>query len=242
MSGVVGIIPIRGTDEEFREGPDPRLGDRPLIEYTLAAAKDARRLDRVIVSTDSAPIAEICRGYGVEVPFLRPPWLSAPTVAVTDVLRHCVEWLEAREGYHAEWVVKLEITHPFRLPGIIDLVVDTAFAQGVDSAFVAYREVHGYWTIDGAGRTLQAGQEIDVPRTERRPFFRDVSGHVAITRATNLKAGRLYGDNVGLIPLRDLFVIVDTHEGDGPSYRDRIGFRLAELLASVFNETVGWKR
>ena len=52
------------------------------------------------------------------------------------------------------------------------------------------------------------------------------------------KAGKLYGDNVGLIPLRDLFAIVDTHEGDGPSYRERTGFRLAELLAPEFLKTV----
>ena len=237
---IIAVIPIRGSDEEFREGPTPLLGDRPLIEYTLQAAKESRRLDRVIVSTDSEAIAEVCRQYGVEAPFIRPPALGAATAAVTDVLRHCLEWLEANEQYRAEWVVKLEITHPFRPSGLVDLVIDAALDQQVDSAFVAYNEIHSYWTLDESGRPLQVGQEIDVPRKIRRPFFRDVSGLVAITRSTNLKAGKFYGDQVGLIPLRELFAIVDTHEGEAPSYRERTGFRLAELLAPEFNKLVSW--
>lgn len=237
---IIAVVPICGSDEEFREGPMPLLGDRPLLEYTLLAAKEARRLDRVIVSTDSDAIAEACRSYGVEVPFIRPQALSAAGAAVTDVLRHAIEWLEANEGYRADWVVKLEITHPFRPPGLIDTVIDAALAQQIDSAFVAYNEIHSYWTLDESGRPLQVGQEIDVPRKIRRPFFRDVSGLVAITRATNLKAGKFYGDQVGLIPLRELFAIVDTHEGDAPSFRERTGFRLAELLAPEFNKLVSW--
>ncbi len=233
---IIAIIPIRGSDAEFREGPNPLLGERPLIEYTLLAAKEARLLDRVIVSTDSQAIAEVCRQYGVEVPFLRPPRLSLPTATVTDVLVHCVEWLETNQQYSPDWVVKLEITHPFRPEGIIDTVITTALARKVDSAFLAYEEIHSYWTLDTDGRPQLVGQEVDLPRNSRRPFYRDSSGLVAITRSDNLKAGKLYGDNVGLIPVRDLFAIVDTHEGTG-SYRDRVGFRLAELLAHAFNKT-----
>ncbi|MDP3774621.1 MAG: hypothetical protein Q8Q85_10185 [Gemmatimonadales bacterium] len=232
---IIAIVPIRGSDEEFRDTPDPLLGGRSLLEYTLSAAQDARRVDRVIVSTDGQTVADVCRSYGADVPFLRPPHLSAPKASVTDVLRHCVEWLRTTEGYDAEWVVKLEITHPFRPRGLIDLVIDTALAQRVDSAFVAYPEIHSYWTLDEAGRPREAGETIDVPRKVRRPFFRDTSGLVAITRAENLLAGRFYGQNIGLIPLQDLFAMVDTHEGAGAGYRERIGFRLAELLAAEYH-------
>ena len=233
---ILAVIPIRSSDEEFRDGPSPMLGDRPLLDYTLRAAKEARLVDRVVVSTDSEAIAEVCRSYGVEVPFIRPLALSQPTASVTDVLRYCVEWLQAHEGYHTDWVVKLEITHPFRPPGLIDLVIETALAKQVDCAFVAYEELHAYWTLDEAGRPHMVGQDIDVPRAVRRPFYRDLSGLVSLTRATNLRAGKLYGTNIGLIPLRDLFAIVDLHEKGDASEEGRIGLRLAELLASEFNE------
>jgi CMP-N-acetylneuraminic acid synthetase len=231
---IIAVIPIRGSDDEFRENAVPMLGERPLVEYTLLAAKEARLLDRVIVSTDSEAIAEFCRGYDVEVPFIRPSSLSEATATVTDVLLHCVEWLETNETYHTDWVVKLEITHPFRPRGIIDSLIETALAKNIDSAFLAYEDLHSFWTVDENGNPELVGQEVDLPRKTRRAFYRDSSGLGAITRAANLKTGKLYGKNLGLIPIRDLFAIVDTHEGQASSYRDKVGFQLAQLLTPAF--------
>ena len=237
---IIAIVPIRGSDEEFREGPTPLLGGRPLLEYTILAAKEAQMINRVIVSTESEAIAKTCREYGVEVPFIRPRRLSDPPATATDVLKHCVEWLEKNEGYRTDWVVKLEITHPFRPSGVIDLVVKTALARQVDSAFLVFEEMGSFWTLNEEGQPERVGQEVDVPREIRRLFYRDLSGLAAITRVANLKAGRLYGNNVGLIPVRDLFALVDTHQGSGNAYREGVGFLLAELLAPEFNKTVSW--
>ncbi len=236
---IVAVIPIRGSDPEFREGPDPLLAGAPLLEYSIRSAKESARLDRVIVSTDSRPVAEVCRRFGAEIPFLRPAALSEPAATVTEVLLHAVDWLKAKEGYPADWVLKLEITHPFRPKGMIDDLIETALEQGLDSAFMAYEEIHSHWTLNESGRPEQLGQGVDLPRGWRRPFYREASGLAALTRVENLRQGRLYGNNVGLIPLRDLFAMVDTHEGpETPSYRQRAGFRLAELLAPEFQKAV----
>lgn len=238
---IVAVIPIRGADEEFRDGAMPLLSDRPFLEYTLLAAKESQRLSRIIVSTDSEPIAQACRAYGVEAPFLRPASLSARTVSGTDVLRHAVEWLEAQEGDRAEWVMKLEVTHPFRPKGLVDWVVETTLAQGVDSAVLVYEDAHTYWTIDEDGQPQRMGQEVEVPRHLRRHFYRDLSGLATMTRVENLKAGRLFGKRVGLIPWRDLFALVDTHERGGLSQHEPVGWRLAELLAPAFNRSRDWE-
>jgi CMP-N,N'-diacetyllegionaminic acid synthase len=235
---IVAVIPIRGSDDEFKEGGIPMLGDRPLLEYTLQAAKDAQLLDRAIVSTDSEAIATFCRQYSVEVPFLRPIALSESTATVTDVLLHCVDWLRNNEHYETDWVVKLEVTHPFRPKGMIDIFIETAFAQKVDSAFLVYEEIHSYWSVDQNGNPELVGQEVDLPRKARRPFYRDLSGLASITRAANLESGKLYGKNLGLIPTHDLFAIVDTHEGKASSYRDKVGFRLAQILAPTFIDNI----
>lgn len=236
---IIAVIPIRGSDPEFREGPDPLLGGVPLLEYTIRAAKESSRLDRVLVSTDSRAIAEACQRLGAEAPFLRPAALSEPSATVTEVLLHAAEWLKSQKDYPVDWILKLEITHPFRPKGMIDDLIETALEQGLDSAFVAYEEAQSHWTLDSAGRPEQIGQAGDLPRGRRRPFYREASGLAALTRVENLRTGRLYGNNVGLIPLRDLFAMVDTHEGpQTPSYRGRAGFRLAELLAPEFQRMV----
>ncbi|MBI3318713.1 MAG: NTP transferase domain-containing protein [Candidatus Omnitrophica bacterium] len=238
-SKIIAVIPIRGSDPEFAEDPNPMLAGVPLLEYTIRSARESLRLDRVIVSTDHRPVAEACRRLGAESPFLRPAELSRPSATVTDVLLHAVEQLKRQEGYGAEWVVKLEVTHPFRPKGMIDDLIETALEQGLDSAFVAYEEVQSHWTLEESGRLEQLGQGVDLPRGQRRPFYREASGLAALTRVENLKEGRLYGNNVGLVPLRDLFALVDTHEGpQTPSYRQRAGFRLAELLAPGFQKAL----
>jgi hypothetical protein len=232
---IVAIIPIRGAADEFEDGPIPLLAGRPLVDYTLMSVKESRLLDRAIVSTDDEDIAAFCRQNGVEAPFIRPPWLSESGASVTDVLLHCVDWLTKNEGYEAEWAMKLEVTHPLRPKGMVDSFIQTALSQNVDSAFAVYEEIHSYWTIGPYGKPELVGQEGDLPRKTRRPFYRDLSGLCSITQASNLRAGKLYGKNLGLVPIRDIFAIVDTHEGEGPSYRKKAGFQLAELLAPAFN-------
>lgn len=231
----LGVIPIRGADDEFADGADVKLGDRPLIAYTIEAALAARRLDRVIVFTDSPAIAALARELGAEAPFLRPPSLADRTVTVTRVLRHVVDTLEG-EGYVTDWVVKLEITRPFRPPGIIDHVIELALAQNVDSAFLAYEEPHSYWIVAEDGRPRQMGDDMDVPREFRRRVYRDVGGVVSITRTENLRRGVMYGENVALVAVEDVFVTVDLHQGHAPYYRDRAGFRLVEALLDTYRQ------
>jgi N-acylneuraminate cytidylyltransferase len=233
----LGVIPIRGADDEFAEGAGVKLGDRPLIAYTIEAARAARHLDRLLVFTDSPGIAALARELGAEAPFLRPPSLADRAVTVTEVLQHVVTELESR-GYVPDWVVKLEITHPFRPPGIIDHVIEAALAQRVDSAFLAYEEPHSYWITGDDGRPLQVGDDMDVPRALRRRIYRDVGGVVSVTRAENLRRGVMYGRNVALVTIDDLFVTVDLHEGHAPHYRDRVGFRLAEAMADAYRQAI----
>jgi CMP-N,N'-diacetyllegionaminic acid synthase len=81
---IVAVIPIRGADDEFKEGGHPMLGNKPLVEYTFQAAKDSQLVDRIIVSSESEAIADFCRQYSVEVPFIRPVALSESGATVTD--------------------------------------------------------------------------------------------------------------------------------------------------------------
>jgi len=74
--GVLAIVPARGGSKSIpRKNVRPLCGV-PLIAYSIEAGLAARSVDRVIVSTDDEAIADISRGYGAEVPFLRPAALA----------------------------------------------------------------------------------------------------------------------------------------------------------------------
>lgn len=66
----------------------------PLISYPIQAAKKARRVDRVYISTDAADIAAYAEAQGVTV-IRRPEHLLQPHVNHGDVIRHAVETVDA---------------------------------------------------------------------------------------------------------------------------------------------------
>ena len=88
---IVALIPARSGSKRVPGKNIRRLGNHPLIAYTIASALDSGVFRDVIVSTDSERIAEVARHYGAEVPFLRPKELSgdkSPDIEwVEDLLR-----------------------------------------------------------------------------------------------------------------------------------------------------------
>lgn len=73
MSDCVALIPARAGSKRVQKKNIRRLGDHPLVAYTIVAAKESGVFSRVIVSTDDEETARIARHYGAEVPFLRDP-------------------------------------------------------------------------------------------------------------------------------------------------------------------------
>lgn len=87
----LAVIPARGGSKRVPGKNIRPFAGRPLIAYTVAAARDSGLFGDVVVSTDSEEIADIASHYGGTVPFLRSPELSDDitpvSVATLDVLR-----------------------------------------------------------------------------------------------------------------------------------------------------------
>lgn len=90
------------------------LMGKPLIAYTIEAAKKWGIADRIIVSTDSKEIAKISREYGAEVPFIRPDELASDTSPKLPVIQHAVKYLKDKENEEFDLVVDLDPTSPLR--------------------------------------------------------------------------------------------------------------------------------
>ena len=121
---VLAIIPARGGSKSIPRKNLADIGGKPLIAHSIAHAATARSVNRTIVSTEDAEIAEIARAYGAEVPFLRPIELAGDTVLDHPVFEHALKALDATEGYRPDIVVHLRPTAPLRRPGWIDDAVD----------------------------------------------------------------------------------------------------------------------
>ncbi len=96
---------------------------KPMLAWSIEHALAAKRVDRVIVSTDSDEYAEIARTYGAEAPFLRPAEISGDGSTDLEAFTHALAWLAANEGYEPDICVHLRPTYPIRDPADIDAAI-----------------------------------------------------------------------------------------------------------------------
>ena len=129
---VVGIVTARGGSQEIPRKNLRLLLGKPLLWYTAEAALAARRLARVILTTEDEEIAEVGRRCGLEVPFMRPEELARNETPSLPVVQHAVLWLQSH-GDRVDAVFLLQPTNPLRRPDDIDGAIDLLEATGADS-------------------------------------------------------------------------------------------------------------
>jgi len=138
---ILAIIPARGGSKGIpRKNIKPLMG-KPLIGWSIDAAKQASCIDHIIVSTEDQEIASVARELGADVPFMRPAELAADdTPGIAPVL-HAISQLP-----DYEWVLLLQPTSPLRSAEDIDGVWQFCQERGAPSA-VSVCEVgkHPYW-------------------------------------------------------------------------------------------------
>jgi pseudaminic acid cytidylyltransferase len=115
---ITAIIPARGGSTRIPEKNIKLFEGKPVIAYTIEAARKTEIFDKIIVSTDSEKIAEIARRYGAETPFIRPSELGENKVSVAKVVYHAIEWLQ-NKGNNVEWACCLVACAPLIKPEFI---------------------------------------------------------------------------------------------------------------------------
>jgi N-acylneuraminate cytidylyltransferase len=108
----LALIPARGGSKRIpRKNIKPFCG-KPIIAWSIEAARASSCFDRIIVSTDDAEIAAVAREAGADVPFMRPAGLADDHAGTISVVRHAIEWQRAH-GAAPQQVCCLYATAPF---------------------------------------------------------------------------------------------------------------------------------
>lgn len=222
---ILGVITARGGSKSVPRKNIKDLGGKPLLAWTYEAAKQSAVLDRIIISTDDAEIAEAGKKWGGEVPFMRPKELAEDTTPTLPVLQHAVKWLQDNEQYSPDAVMLLQPTAPLRQVRHITEAVNIFAESGADS-LVSVVEIPGhhspYWAEviddDGWGR-LFTGDPIRKRITRRQNFPKKTYTHNGAIYL--FKTGLLfeaeepnfYGDKVKLYPMEEKFSVnIDSPE------------------------------
>lgn len=207
---VLGLIPARGGSKGVPRKNLKLLCGKPLLQYTAESALGARRLSRIILSTEDEEIAEAGRRCGLEVPFLRPAELARDETPMLPVVIHAMQFLEstALGGDRFDALCLLQPTNPLRRPeeidGCINLLEKTD-ADAVVTILPVPTEFNPHWVYfeaaDG-GLRLSTGEATPIPRRQELPPAFHREGSIYVTRRDVLMERKsFYGDRLVGYPM-----------------------------------------
>ncbi len=217
---VLAIIPARSGSKGVPHKNISRLGGFPLIQWTIAACKKSKLIDRVIVSTDSEHYAEIALNCGAEVPFLRPKNISDDKSTDLEFFVHALNWFELNNCL-PETLVHMRPTTPFRDP----IIIDKAILTFIDNpAYTSLRSVHqmpetAYKTFEMDSDeilkcTFTGSYELDEINAPRQSFPQTYSpnGYVDVLSTSFLREKNMLHGNKCRGFITDFSLEVDTKE------------------------------
>lgn len=194
----VAIIPARGGSKGLpRKNVLPFAG-KPLIAWMIDAAKAAKHVDAVYVSTDDAEIAAVARQFGAGV-IDRPAELANDTASSESALLHGIKALEEK-GEHYDVLVFLQCTSPLTSPADIDGVAEQILGGQADSAFAATLFHYFVWQRDEQGFATGVNHNV-IPRLrrqDRRPEYRETGSVYAMKISGFLESGHRFFGNIGV--------------------------------------------
>lgn len=174
---ILGITPARGGSKGIPKKNIKEIAGKPLIAWTIDAAKKSKLLDRYVVSTENSRVARIAEYCGADV-LNRPAKLAADGASTLSVLQHVVRQIPC------DIVVLLQATSPIRRSGLIDECIKEFIEKKYDSLATGF--ICKY--------TEYAKNELR--RQDIEGFFHD-DGNIYIIRADLIKKGDRYGKKIG---------------------------------------------
>lgn len=111
---ILAVIPARAGSKGVPQKNIKSLNGKPLIHYTIEAARGVFKDDDIYVSTDSEEIKLVSEKAGIKVPFLRPKQLATDTSSARDFLLHALDYYKIENGCDPDILIMLQPTSPFR--------------------------------------------------------------------------------------------------------------------------------
>lgn len=221
MTKMLGIIPARGGSKGIPGKNIRMLGGKPLIYYAARAARESGLVDRLILTTDSAEIADVGKSLGIEMPFIRPANLAQDDTPMFPVIDHVVQFVES-QGWQPDIILLLQPTAPLRQPEHIQAAVKILTETKCD-AVASVVEVPQHYAPDfvlklEGGKLkpfLEGGEKVTRRQDTRAAYSRDGTIY-AFWRDVFIHKRSIYGDDCRpLVIPRDMSCNLDTMEDWG---------------------------
>lgn len=207
---VLGIIPARGGSKGVPRKNIRLLAGRPLLAFTIEAARNSRYLDRFVVSSEDPEILTVAKELGAET-LARPAALARDDTPGIEPVLHA---LAAVPGY--DYVVLLQPTSPLRQAEDIDGCIALCVKNGVSCVSVTEAEQSPFWMyqLNPAGQLtplLKIEPEL-AARRQTLPKVYVLNGAVYAAKSSALLASRTFlePDTLGFVMPPERSFDIDT--------------------------------
>ncbi len=187
---VLAVIPARGGSKGVPGKNIREVGGKPLIAWSIEAARGSRFVDRLILSSDDDSIIRVAQAHGCEVPFVREGRLAEDETTsievVLDVLNRC-------PGF--EWLLLLQPTSPLRTAEDIDRAVECLQQCDASTCVSVCRVTESpYWmfTLCADNQLRSLLPETQITRRQDLPLVYIPNGAMYLARTEWLKQHRKF--------------------------------------------------
>ena len=201
----IAIVLARGGSKRLPGKNTLDFHGKPMLAWTIEAAKNSGQFDRVLVSTDDPHIAEIAFSFGGEVPFLRATAaddFSSASAATAVALRQAEQYW----GESYDVVTQLMANCPLRDGTDIVNSYRNFLNLKVDSQISCFKFgwMNPWWAaqLDAQGRPDYLFPKTRLRRSQDLPSVYCPSGAIWTTTGSSLRlTNTFYTPNHILYPL-----------------------------------------
>jgi len=171
---VLGVIPARGGSKGIPRKNLMPIAGKPLVWWSIQAAKSSKLMDHFVISTEDLEIGEYAESCGADV-LWRPKELAQDDSTTLAVLQHVLEKIAV------DTIVLLQPTSPIRINALIDRTIDKCLSSEADTVATGFMCRFWEW-----------GSKSNQSRQKDPGYFYD-NGNVYVMRSSHLREGQWVG-------------------------------------------------
>lgn len=216
MKGIIALIPARGGSKRVLNKNIVDLVGKPLLWYTIQAAKKSRYVSEIYVSTEDKRIKKLAEKFGARV-INRPKFLARDKASSLSVLKHAVDFFE-KNGASFRTLVFLQPTSPLRQSKTIDKAIKKFIDLKAEALYSLVKsEVSHNWLITLNKNRVVFSKNIDFKnaRTQDQKSYYRVNGAIYIFSRKCIKESIDYAyskNNSYIIMNRIESIDIDSHQ------------------------------
>ena len=187
----LAVIPARGGSKRLPRKNLLDLAGKPLIAWTIEAAKNSKYIDHFIVSTDDQEISDVSKKHGAEV-LTRPAELANDIASSVDVVLHAI----AAQSQSYDYVILLQPTSPLRTAEHIDEAIELLFEKNANAVISVCETDHSPLWANTLPEDGNMGsfirEEVQGKRSQDLPNFYKLNGAIYLINSASLKQSKSF--------------------------------------------------